>query len=55
MFLRSPFCLYSGVWDDDPSNDATKRNGTLQQATGPGGVMLDSDFYSFGDTCKSVY
>ena len=54
------YCLWmyfnhcSGVWDDDPSNDAERRNGTLQPGTGADGQMLESDFFAFGETCKSL-
>ncbi|XP_038046056.1 fibrillin-1-like [Patiria miniata] len=41
-----------GVWDDDQSNDATRRDGTIQPATGDGGEMIERDFYNFAETWR---
>ncbi|XP_022099415.1 fibrillin-1-like [Acanthaster planci] len=41
-----------GFWDDNSSNDAQKRDGTLQPATGAGGTMLEKDFFMFGETWR---
>ncbi|XP_038046057.1 fibrillin-1-like [Patiria miniata] len=41
-----------GVWDGDQSNDATRRDGTIQAATGDNGEMIESDFYAFGETWR---
>ncbi|XP_022100979.1 neurogenic locus notch homolog protein 1-like isoform X1 [Acanthaster planci] len=41
-----------GVWDGDQSNDALRRDGTQQQATGQNGEMLERDFYNFGETWR---
>ncbi|XP_038073778.1 fibrillin-1-like [Patiria miniata] len=41
-----------GVWDGDQSNDATRRDGAIQPATGDNGAMIESDFYHFGETWR---
>ncbi|XP_038046205.1 mucin-like protein [Patiria miniata] len=41
-----------GVWDDDPSNDTLRRDGTLQSASGDNGELLERDFFAFGETWK---
>ncbi|XP_038077224.1 fibrillin-2-like [Patiria miniata] len=41
-----------GVWDSDQSNDATRRDGTIQAGTGENGEMIEKDFYSFGETWR---
>ena len=44
--------LILGLWDDDTTNDALRRDGNQQPATGVGGVMTEEDYYQFGITCK---
>ncbi|XP_038045830.1 uncharacterized protein LOC119720271 isoform X3 [Patiria miniata] len=41
-----------GVWDDDPSNDTLRRDGTLQSASGDNGELLEIDFFEFGETWR---
>ncbi|XP_033643557.1 uncharacterized protein LOC117303459 isoform X5 [Asterias rubens] len=41
-----------GLWDDDTTNDALRRDGNQQPATGVGGVMTEEDYYQFGITWR---
>ncbi|XP_038064096.1 uncharacterized protein LOC119734628 isoform X4 [Patiria miniata] len=41
-----------GVWDDDPSNDALTRNGTLQTGSGADGELVERDYFEFGETWR---
>ncbi|XP_038046069.1 uncharacterized protein LOC119720470 [Patiria miniata] len=43
-----------GVWDDDPSNDALRRNGTLQTGSGDNGELVERDLFEFGETWRVV-
>ncbi|XP_071795600.1 uncharacterized protein [Asterias amurensis] len=41
-----------GLWDDDTTNEALRRDGNQQPATGDGGVMTEEDYYQFGITWR---
>ncbi|XP_077993986.1 uncharacterized protein LOC144447778 [Glandiceps talaboti] len=41
-----------GVWNDDPTDDFLRRDGTYQQATIPGQNLTEADYFEFGQTWK---
>ena len=45
-------CPVQGVWNDDPTDDFVKRDGTLLTPTGTNGSFADADYFEFGETCK---
>ncbi|XP_038063643.1 uncharacterized protein LOC119734296 isoform X2 [Patiria miniata] len=41
-----------GVWDDDPSNDVLKPDGSLQTGSGDNGVLVEIDYFEFGEAWR---
>ncbi|XP_022099124.1 mucin-4-like isoform X5 [Acanthaster planci] len=43
-----------GLWDGDQMNDLQRRNGNLQEATGPNGNYSDQDVFNFAETWRTT-
>jgi len=43
-----------GVWNDDPSDDFMKRDGTMQTASGAAGAFTEQDYFAFGETWRTT-